>query len=122
MRRLLAIGCCGLGLALPAAARAAGGPVPPVVGGAGVSAPGGGRGPPGVGGAGVSAPGGDVNSVTVATAGGTLVERVRRADGAIRRSAFLRARLGVPGAAFDGTATGLSADGRTLVLAPAWRT
>src|SRR5690348_7252581 len=43
MRRLLAIGCCGLGVAVPAtAARAAGGPVPPVVGAAGVSAPGGG--------------------------------------------------------------------------------
>jgi hypothetical protein len=105
MRRLLAIGCCGLGLAVPAAARAAGGPVAPVVGGAGASAPGGG-----------------VNYVAVASAGGTVVERVRRADGAVRRSVFLRERLGVPGAAFDGSTTGLSADGRTLVLAPAWRT
>jgi hypothetical protein len=105
MRRLLAIGCCGLGLAVPAAARAAGGPVPPVVGGAGVSTPGGG-----------------VNYITVASDAGTVVERVRRADGAVRRSVFLRGRLGVPGAAFDGTATGLSGDGRTLVLARAWTT
>jgi len=104
MRRLLAIGCCGLGLAVPAAARAAGGPVSPVVGGAGVSAP-----------------GGDVGYVAVASAGGTVLERVRRADGAVRRSVFLRARLGVPGATFNGATTGLSADGRTLVLAPAWR-
>src|SRR5690349_19372447 len=105
MRRLLAIGCCGLGLAVPAAARAAGGPVAPLVGGAGVSAPGGG-----------------VDYVAMASAGGTVVERVRRGDGAIRRSVFLRERLGIPGATLNGDATGLSADGRTLVLAPVWRT
>src|SRR4051794_18366436 len=104
MRGLLTIGCCGLGLVLPTAARAVGGPVPPVVGGAGLSAP-----------------GGDVKYVALASAGGTVLERVRRTDRAVLRSVFLRARLGVPGAAFDGTTTGLSADGRTLVLTPVWR-
>src|SRR5689334_5376324 len=100
MRRLLVIGCCGLGMAVPTVAQAAGGPVPPVVGGAGVSTP-----------------GGPFGYVAIRTGGGTLVERVRRADGSVRRSVWLRERLGVPGAAFDGATTGLSADGRTLVLA-----
>ena len=40
MRRLLGIACCGLGLAAPAGAAAAGGPVPPLQGGAGVTVPG----------------------------------------------------------------------------------
>jgi hypothetical protein len=105
MRRRLAIGVCGVGLWLlcAAGARAAGGPVAPVVGGPGVSAP-----------------GSPLSYVAIATGGGTLVERTRLADGKVERSRFLQARLGVPGATLDGGTTGLSADGRTLVLAHAW--
>ena len=98
MRRL-ALACLLL-LAAPAGALAAGGPVPPVQGGAGVSLPG--------------AP---VRYVAVKVRGGTLVERVRTTDGRLERSRFLTLDLGVPGVSFDGTTTGLSGDGRTLVLA-----
>jgi hypothetical protein len=68
MRRVLAIGGCGvvLLLGLPGAAAAAGGPVPPQQGGAGTSAP-----------------GGDVTYVAIAVRGGTLVQRVRREGGAV---------------------------------------
>ena len=102
MRRVLMIVCCGLGLGLtaPVAALAAGGPVPPVQGGAGVSAP-----------------GGDVNYVALAVGRSTLVQQVRRDGGAVERHRLVRGSLGVPGVAWDGSATGLSADGRTLVLA-----
>jgi hypothetical protein len=102
MRRVLVIAGCGLGLALaaPAGVLAAGGPVPPVQGGAGVSAP-----------------GGDVNYVATSVARSTLVQRVRRNGGRIDRDLRLRGSFGVPGVAWDGSATGLSADGSTLVLA-----
>jgi hypothetical protein len=102
MRRLLAIGCCGLGLTVPAAAQADGGAVPPLLGGAGVTAP-----------------GSDFNYVTLADGRGTLLERVRRAGGAVEGSARLPRRVAVPGATWDGQGTGLSADGRTLVLTDA---
>ena len=41
---------------------------------------------------------------------------MRRAGGAVERFTSLRGSFGVPGVASDGSATGLSADGRTLVL------
>ncbi|MEN3283728.1 MAG: hypothetical protein V7607_4868 [Solirubrobacteraceae bacterium] len=82
------------------AAQAAGGPAAPVQGGAGVSAP-----------------GGDVNYVTVASGRSTLVERVRRDGGVVERFRTLPGVYGVPGVGYDGSATGLSADGSTLVLA-----
>src|SRR4051794_19677023 len=102
MRRVLAIGGCGLGLllGLPGAAPGAGGPVSPIQGGAGASAP-----------------GGDVTYVAIGVRGGTLVQRVRRAGGAVDGWRVLPGSYGVPGVAYDGSATGLSADGRTLVLA-----
>jgi hypothetical protein len=103
MRRVLAIVWCGLGLGLaaPAVAPAAGGPVPPQQGGAGVSAP-----------------GSDIAYVALpAGRDRTVVERVRRGgSGGVERSRLLRGSLGVPGVAWDGSSTGLSADGRTLVL------
>jgi hypothetical protein len=99
MRRLLAMACCWVGLVVPAAARAAGGPVPPVMGGAGVHAP-----------------GGTVNYVTLFSEHGTIVERVRRADGTVEGYATLPEPLGVPGVTYGGEGTGLSADGRKLVL------
>jgi hypothetical protein len=100
MRRVLMIACCGVGLAAPCPALGAGGPVPAQQGGAGVSAP-----------------GSDVNYVAVWAGGNrTVVERVRRGGGAVERSRLLAGALGVPGAAFDGAGTGLSADESTLVL------
>jgi hypothetical protein len=92
--------CCGLGLAVPSAAGAAGGPVPPQQGGAGATAP-----------------GGDVAYIAVGAGHRTVIERVRRAGGAVDRFTSLPGSLGVPGVAYDGSTTGLSADGRTLVLA-----
>jgi hypothetical protein len=100
MRRLVAIGSCVAALAAPAAAEAAGGPVPPVQSGAGVSAP-----------------GGNLNYVAVRVGHDTLLQRIRRADGFVERSRRIVGSFGIPGAAYDGTATGLSANERTLVLA-----
>jgi MYXO-CTERM domain-containing protein len=102
MRRLLLITTCILGVGA-ATAHAAGGPVPPVQGGAGVSAP-----------------DGRVSYVAVSAGERTIVER-RRAGGAVERSRTLPGAYGVPGVAFDGSATGISADAGTLVLAAARR-
>jgi hypothetical protein len=100
MGRLLAALACLALLAAPAGALAFGGPIPP-----------------GQGGAGVALPGAPVRYVAVAVRGGTLVERVRRSDGALEASRFLAGRYGVPGVGWDGSTTGLSGDGNTLVLA-----
>jgi hypothetical protein len=99
MRRLLAIGTCILGVAAPAAL-AAGGPVPPVQGGAGVSAA-----------------GGSVNYVAVRAGRDTVLQRIRRGDGVVERSRLIAGTYGVPGVAYDGSSTGLSFNERTLVLA-----
>jgi hypothetical protein len=80
-------------------ARAAGGPVPAMQGGPGVSVP-------------RSA----ASYVAVGIGPRTLLEQVLR-SGAIGRTRMLDGRFGVPGAAYDSSTTGLSADGRTLVLA-----
>jgi hypothetical protein len=104
MRRLRAMAICvmGLGLSAPGAAAGDGGPVPPAQGGAGVSTP--------------TAP--DVGYVAVGIGGGrTLVQRIARGGGEVQRTRSIGGRYGVGAVAFDGSATGLSADGRTLVLA-----
>jgi hypothetical protein len=98
MRRPLWI-LCSLGLALPAPAVAAGGPIPPQQGGVGASAP-----------------GGDVTYIALGARHRTVIASVRRAGGTVDRFTSLRGSFGVPGVASDGSATGLSADGRTLVL------
>jgi hypothetical protein len=67
------------------------------------------------GGAGVGVPGGSVRYLTVDVPGWTVLERVTRHE--VDSWQNLRGQFGVPGAAFDGSTTGLSADGRTLVLA-----
>jgi hypothetical protein len=85
---------------VPAAAQGAGGPVPPMQAGAGAGAP-----------------GGDLNYVTVADGHRTLVERIRRDGGVVERTRLIAGSYGVPGVAYDGSTTGLSADGATLVLA-----
>jgi hypothetical protein len=103
-RVTMLLGCCALSLALPAAAHGAahgaGGPVPPMQAGAGAGAP-----------------GGDLNYVTVADGHRTLVERIRRDGGVVERTRLIPGSFGVPGVAYDGSTTGLSADGATLVLA-----
>jgi hypothetical protein len=99
MRRVPVLIICGLAL-ICTSAYGAGGPVSPVQGGAGVSAP-----------------GGRDNFVAIGAPGGTVVLRIARADASVQRTRLLRGSFGVPGAAYDGTNTGLSADGSTLVLA-----
>src|SRR4051794_11396610 len=99
MRRLLVM--LGVLMAAPAPALAAGGPVPPVQGGAGAGSP-------------VS---GEYGYVAVAAGGDTVVEAIRRPAGEVQRWRMLRGRWGIPGVTYDGATTGLSADGRTLVLA-----
>jgi len=101
VRRVMAIlgGASALMLGAPAAAPADGVPSTPVQGGQGVSAPGSG-----------------LAYVARAVRGGTVIERVRRADGAVRASRLLRANVGLAGVGLDGSTTGLSADGRRLVL------
>jgi hypothetical protein len=102
MRRVMAIvgAAGGLLLAPAATAWADGGPLPAIQGGHGVSAP-----------------GSKVAYIARRAHRGTLVERVRRADGAVRGSRLIRGNLGVPGVGVDGSTTGLSANGRRLVLA-----
>ena len=99
MRRVLLIATCILGVGAPTA-HAAGGPVPPVQGGAGVSAP-----------------GSSLAYIAVRAGHDTVLQRVRRADGVVERSRLIRGAYGVPGAAYDGSNTGLSFDEHTLVLA-----
>jgi hypothetical protein len=99
MRRVLVIVCSVLPFAAPGVARAVGGPVAPIQGHA------------------ISTPGATVSFVAIGAGHDTLVQRVRRAGGKADRSIVLSGSFGVAGAANDGSTTGLSADGRTLVLA-----
>lgn len=100
MRWVLAIACCAFGAAAPDTALAVGGPVPPMQGGSGISVT-----------------GSAVGYVAVANGNKTAVERVSRTSGKLERSSLLTGSFGVARAAYDGSTTGLSADGRTLVLA-----
>ena len=100
MRRVLTLTL--LALTFPATSAAAdGGPVPPVQGGSGVTAA-----------------GSPFNFIAL-TGGNhsTVIQRVRRGDGVVQRYRVISGDYGVPGVAFDGSTTGLSADSRTLVLA-----
>jgi hypothetical protein len=96
MRRI-AIVLCAAGLALPAAARADGGPVGAMQGGTGVGVP-----------------GSRYHYVAVSMGGRTLLERLR--GGRVDWWKTLRGQWGIPAATVGGTGTGLSADRRTLVL------
>jgi hypothetical protein len=100
MRRSWVIAVCAAGLLAPASASAAGGPVSPVLGGSGVSTW-----------------TGPVNFVAVSAGRDTIIERVIRNGGVVDRTRLIEGHYGIPGAAYDGSTTGLSADGRTLVLA-----
>ena len=69
-----------------------------------------------VGGSGVSTTAGDVRYVTVPAGRATVVARVATTGGQILASRLLQGRLTIPAVAYDGSASGLSADGRALVL------
>jgi hypothetical protein len=68
------------------------------------------------GGGGVTTAGASERYVTLPARGSTVVARVRRDGGEVVRSRALRGTFVIPAVALDGTASGLSADGRTLVL------
>jgi hypothetical protein len=67
--------------------------------------------------AGAVAPGGSERFLTRLAGRDTGVLAVRRGDGRVLRSRQIRGRWSVPAVTLDGGTTGLSADGRTLVLA-----
>jgi hypothetical protein len=69
-----------------------------------------------VGPAGVTTPSASSRYVTVPAQGHTVVARVRRNGGQILRSTVLPGNFTIPAVAYDGSAGGLSADGRVLVL------
>jgi len=67
---------------------------------------------------GVLTPRGDVKYVAMgARGGGTVLRAIRLADRTIVRSRVIRGRYGLAVVSFDGARGGLSADGKTLVLA-----
>jgi hypothetical protein len=65
---------------------------------------------------GVLAPGGKVRYLAVSDRGQTMVEQIQVAGVHLLRAKSLPGTWTVPGVALDGTAGGLSADGKTLVL------
>jgi hypothetical protein len=58
-----------------------------------------------------------VRYVALPSAKTTTVAAVRTSDGRVLRYATIRGEFGIPLVAFDGTAEGISSDGKTLVLA-----
>jgi hypothetical protein len=68
---------------------------------------------------GIFALGGGVRYTAQRQGGTTLVKRLAEPRGRVQRVRTLAGRWGVPAVTIDGTASGLSADGRTLVLAAA---
>jgi len=62
---------------------------------------------------------GAVRYVAVPARGWTVVEAIRRSDGRVLRFMTLKGSWGIPVVAADGTAAGLMADGRTLLLGEA---
>ena len=70
-----------------------------------------------VGHEGVATPDGVARIVALpAGAGSTMVARIKAGDGRVERSRWLREPVTVPGVALDGTADGLSGNGRRMVL------
>lgn len=69
-----------------------------------------------VGASGIAAPGGAVRYVTVTVGNQTVVEATRRGGGQIVRMQAWPGTWTIPAVAYDGSASGLSADRRTLVL------
>jgi hypothetical protein len=60
---------------------------------------------------------GDVRYAVIASGTNTMLVAIRRDGGRVLRSKSLRGAWGVPLVAYDGTAEGLSRDGRRLILA-----
>ena len=60
---------------------------------------------------------GDVRYVALASGADTVLVKVRREGGRILRSKTLAGTWGIPLVAFDGTAGGMSSDGRRLIVA-----
>jgi hypothetical protein len=69
-----------------------------------------------VGSSGVAAPGGSARYVAIPAPGGTMVERIRQSGGQVLEAVFLTGTFTIPAVAYDGSASGLSGDRRTLVL------
>lgn len=69
-----------------------------------------------VGGAGVTTQSAQVRYVTIPDGRLTIVAQTARSGGSIVGLARLRGSFTIPAVAYDGSASGLSADGRTLVL------
>jgi hypothetical protein len=70
-----------------------------------------------VGGVGVSTPSGAARYVTIAAgAGRTVVARVQRDGGRVDGSNLLAGRYTIPAVAYDGSASGITADGKKLLL------
>ena len=69
-----------------------------------------------VGPVGVASSSGPARYVTLPAKGHTIVARVRRSGGQILTSLVLPGSFTIPAVAYDGSASGLSADGRVLVL------
>jgi DNA-binding beta-propeller fold protein YncE len=68
------------------------------------------------GGNGILAPDGKTRYVSLVGRSGTVLSAVLPGSGRIARSKWFEGSLGIPLVAFDGTAGGLTPDGRTLVL------
>jgi hypothetical protein len=68
---------------------------------------------------GVLAPGGELRYVAMPAGRSTVVAAVRVKGGRVVRFGSIPGRYGIPLVAYDGTADGLSVDGRTLVLGSA---
>jgi hypothetical protein len=69
-----------------------------------------------VGTQGVTVPASGDRYVTIDRGEGTLVERIARNSGKVLRFTTLKGTFTIPAVAYDSSAGGLSADGRTLVL------
>jgi len=100
MRRALLVIVCAFGLIAPAAASAASGVAVPTY----------------FGEPGVSTAASPFKFIALTAGHGTILERLLRVRPAERTRTRLRGLFGVAGAAYDGSTTGLSGDGTTLVL------
>ena len=69
-----------------------------------------------VGSSGVASSSGEARYVTIPAGGRTIVERVAQDGGQVLAWRSLRGTFTIPAVAYDGSASGLSADGTTLVL------
>ncbi len=69
-----------------------------------------------VGSSGVASSSGEARYVTIPAGGRTIVERVAQHGGQVLAWRSLRGTFTIPAVAYDGSASGLSADGTTLVL------